>query len=103
VTNIDITPEDDYFGDNIKAMHSLLAKFSNYDMIDWIEKRGISTCIEDRGRVILESGKSRDLLDLLIRESNKNNTEIQTHFDISKIEKIDDIFSVHDVSGKVIQ
>lgn len=103
MTNIDITPEDDYFGENIKAMHSLLAKFSNYDMIDWIEKRGITTCVEDRGRVILESGKSKDLLELLLRESNKNNTEIQTRFDIAKIEKVDGIFFVHETSGNIIQ
>ncbi len=103
VTNIDITPEDDYFGENIKAMHSLLAKFSNYDMIDWIEKRGITTCVEDRGRVILESGKSKDLLDLLLGESRKNNTEIRTLSDIAKIEKIDDIFLVHLASWEVIE
>jgi len=103
VTNIDITPEDDYFGENIKAIHSLLAKFSNYDMIEWIEKHGISTCIEDRGRVILESGKSKDLLDLLIRESMKNNTEIQTRCDIVKIEKVDDIFLIHEASGKIVK
>ncbi|MDD5198108.1 MAG: aminoacetone oxidase family FAD-binding enzyme [Candidatus Gracilibacteria bacterium] len=103
VTNIDISPEDDYFGENIKAIHSLLAKFSNYDMIDWVEKHGIITCIEDRGRVILESGKSKDLLELLMRESQKNNTEIETRCDIVKIEKMDDVFLVHEASGKIIE
>lgn len=103
VTNIDITPEDDYFGENIKAIHSLLSHFSNYDMIDWVEKHGITTCIEDRGRVILESGKSKDLLDLLIRESTKNNTEIQTRCDIVKIEKVGDVFIVHEASGNTIE
>lgn len=103
MTNIDITPEDDYFGENIKAIHSLLSHFSNYDMIDWVEKHGITTCIEDRGRVILESGKSKDLLDLLIRESTKNNTEIRTRYDIVKIEKVDDIFIIHEASGNTIE
>lgn len=101
VTNIDISPEDDYFGENTKAMHGLLAKFSNYDMIEWIEERGIRTCIEDRGRVILESGKSKDLLNLLLDESRKNSTEIRTGCDIVKIEKADGIFLVHESSGKV--
>ena len=84
-------------------MHSLLAKFSNYDMIEWIEKRGITTCIEDRGRVILESGKSKDLLELLLRESTNNNTDIETRCDIVKIEKVDDIFLVHLASGNIIR
>lgn len=103
VTNIDISPEDDYFGENIKAMHGLLAKFSNYDMIEWIEKHGISTCIEDRGRVILESGKSKDLLNLLMAESEKNKTEIRTRYDIVKIEKVDDIFRAHDALGNIVE
>lgn len=103
VTNIDISPEDDYFGENTKIMHSLLSKFSNYDIIDWIEKRGIRTCIEDRGRVILESGKSKDLLDLLLKESGKNNTKIETRCEITKIEKVGDIFLIHESSGKITQ
>lgn len=103
MTNIDITPEEDYFGENVKATHSLFAKFSNYDMIDWVESHGISTCVEDRGRVILESGKSKDLLDLLIKESTKNGTEIRTHSDIVKIEKEGDIFSVQLASGETVQ
>ena len=103
MTNIDITPEDDYFGENIKAVHGLFAKFSNYDMIEWVEKHGITTCIEDRGRVILESGKSKDLLDLLIKESKKNNTEIQTGSDIVKVEKIDGIFNVETTRGEVFK
>jgi predicted flavoprotein YhiN len=72
-------------------------------MIEWVEKHGISTCIEDRGRVILESGKSKDLLDLLMSESTKNNTEIQTRCDIIKIEKQNDIFLVHLTSGDIIE
>lgn len=72
-------------------------------MIEWVEKHGISTCIEDRGRVILESGKSKDLLDLLMRESTKNNTEIRTKCDIVKIEKTDDIFLIHKASGEIIE
>lgn len=84
-------------------MHGLLSKFSNYDMIEWIEKHGISTCIEDRGRVILESGKSKDLLNLLMTESTVNNTEIQPGCDITKIEKVDNVFLIHVSNGEIIQ
>lgn len=87
----------------MKAIHSLLSKFSNYDMIDWVEKHGITTCVEDRGRVILASGKSKDLLDLLIRESTKNGTEIRTRFNITQIEKMDDIFRIHGNDGSIIE
>lgn len=39
VSNIDIEPERDYFGKNTKALHSLFKRFSNYDMMDWLESR----------------------------------------------------------------
>lgn len=103
MTNIDIEGEDDYFGENIKAIHSLFSRFSNYDMIDWVEKHGIRTCVEDRGRVILESGKSGELLDLLVRESEKNGTEIRTRCDIAKIEKMDDIFRIYGNDGSIVE
>ena len=39
VSNISIDPEEDYFGKNKKALFSLFKKFSNYDMISWLESR----------------------------------------------------------------
>lgn len=76
VSNIDIDPESDYFGKNTRALHSLLKRFSNYDMIDWLESRGVKTHIEDRGRIILHSGRATELVDILSRELEKNNTDI---------------------------
>lgn len=77
VSNIDIEPERDYFWKNTKALHSLFKRFSNYDMIDWIESRGVQTHIEDRGRIILHSGRATELVDILQKELHKNNTEIR--------------------------
>ncbi|NDK09942.1 aminoacetone oxidase family FAD-binding enzyme [Candidatus Gracilibacteria bacterium] len=76
VSNIDIEPERDYFGQNTKAMYSPFKQFSNYDMIGFLEDRGVATQIEDRGRIILASGKATELVDLLRRELISNNTEI---------------------------
>lgn len=76
VSNIDIEPERDYFGKNTKALHSLFKRFSNYDMIDWLESRGVQTHIEDRGRIILHSGRATELVDILQKELHTNNTEI---------------------------
>ncbi|MCH8518848.1 NAD(P)/FAD-dependent oxidoreductase [Candidatus Gracilibacteria bacterium] len=76
VSNIDIEAERDYFGKNTKALHSLFKRFSNYDMIDWLESRGVRTHIEDRGRIILHSGRATELVDILKQELEKNNTDI---------------------------
>lgn len=71
VSNIDIEAERDYFGKNTKAMFAPLSKFSNYDMINWLESRGVETHIEDRGRIILHSGRATELVDILHQELKK--------------------------------
>ncbi len=63
-------------------------------MIDWIESRGVKTHIEDRGRIILHSGKAQELLTLLESELKKNNTETRLHFAVEDIEKIDGVFVI---------
>lgn len=94
VSNIDINPEVDYFGKNKKALHALFSKFSNYDMIDWLESRGVKTHIEDRGRIILHSGKAQELVSLLDTELRKNNTQIVTNFAVEDVEKEGEIFLI---------
>lgn len=94
VSNIDIHPEQDYFWKNKKALLWLFKKFSNYDMISWLEERWIETHIEDRGRIILKSWKSADLVELLTRELRKNNVEIISEFSATDIEKNDDVFTI---------
>ena len=96
VSNIDIEAERDYFGKNTKALHSLLKRFSNYDMIDWLESRGVKTHIEDRGRIILHSGRATELVDILSRELEKNNTDIYYNSPAENIILRDDgFFEVH--------
>ena len=95
VSNISINPEEDYFGKNKKALYSLFKKFSNYDMISWLEERWVQTHIEDRGRIILHSGKSQELLVLLKKELALAGTEIRLNTPILDVEKEGEIFTVH--------
>lgn len=90
VSNIDIEPERDYFGRNTKAMYSPFKQFSNYDMISFLEDRWVPTQIEDRGRIILASGKAMELVDLLRKEMLKNNTEITLNSWVEDMKQLDD-------------
>lgn len=94
VSNISIDPEEDYFGKNKKALFSLFKKFSNYDMISWLEERWVQTHIEDRGRIILHSGKSQELLVLLQKELQNSNTEIRLNTPIFDVDKEGEVFKV---------
>jgi len=101
VSNIDIEAERDYFWKNTKALHSLFKRFSNYDMIDWLESRGVKTHIEDRGRIILHSGRATELVDILSRELEKNNTDIYYNSPADDIVlREDGMFEVRPVSGE---
>ncbi len=101
VSNIDITPENDYFGKNKKVLHSLFKKFSNYDMIDWLESRWVQTHIEDRGRIILHSGKAQELVTLLEKELRENNTQILCNFWVESLKKEDEIFVIQSWETKI--
>lgn len=101
VSNIDIEAERDYFGKNTKAMYSPLSKFSNYDMIDWLESRSVRTHIEDRGRIILHSGRALELVKILEKELHKNKTEILYNSAVSDVsEQENGLFEVSCGSGK---
>jgi predicted flavoprotein YhiN len=49
---------------------------------------------EDRGRLILESGDSRELLSVLLKASKNNNTEHRLDHEVLKIEKENELFNI---------
>lgn len=94
VSNMDIEPTRDYFGQNRKAMISIYNSFNNWDLMSWFAENWINIVEEDRWRLILESWDSRELLDVLVRESKRNNTEHSLNSEVLDISKKDDIFEV---------
>lgn len=90
VSNVDIEPERDYFGQNTKSLISMFKKYNNYDMISFFAENWVNIVEEDRGRLILESWDSKELLALLVKLATKNNSHILCdHWvvDINKPEK----------------
>lgn len=93
-SNANIDPLQDYFWQNKKALPSLFHKFWSQDMQQFLENNGIQTQQEDNGRLILKSGKAKQLNDFLIKLVQENNTEIQLNQNITKITKEKDIFKI---------
>jgi len=54
-------------------------------MIGFLQEHGIETVVEDNGRVILKSGKAKQLLDLLMKLSTENNVEIKNSIEIKEM------------------
>lgn len=92
-SNINIDAER-YFGSNKKMLPSVFHKFDNQDMQDFLKNNDIETQVEDSGRIILKSGKAKQLLDLLIQKAESNNTEIKLNQTITDIEKTWETFII---------
>ena len=61
-------------------------------MINFLRVHGIESKEEDAGRILLESNKSRQLVDFLMNE--KNATTILTKIEVLQVERIAEAFSV---------
>ena len=85
VSNIDIVPERDYFSQNKKFLLWVFAKYNNWDVQSFFAKNWVKIVEEDRGRLILKSWDSKELLDLLVKEAKQNNCEIKCNNDVKKI------------------
>lgn len=94
VSNIDIEVERDYFGQNKKALIWMFKKYNQYDIMSFFAENGINIVEEDRGRLILESWDSRELLELLLKKSKENNTNIVCNSSVVDVMKMGEKFEV---------
>lgn len=88
VSNMDIQPTRDYFTQNKKFLHSIFARYSQWDIMSFFAENGVAIVEEDRSRLILESGNSRELLSCLLDNLEKNNGEVKIEQDVVDIEPI---------------
>ena len=94
VSNINIEPERDYFGQNKKALKSIFTRYNQWDIMSWFSENWINIVEEDRWRLILESWDSRELLNVLVKKANNNNSKIITKQDVKEINKSWEIFEI---------
>lgn len=94
VSNIDIEVERDYFSQNKKALISIFKRYNQWDIQSFFAENWINIVEEDRWRLILESGDSKELVNLLLKKVKENNCDIRLNSDVKKINKQDDIYEV---------
>ena len=93
-SNMYIDIEEDYFGKNKKFLFSVFSKFSNYDMIEFLEKNGVKTKIEEHGRILLDSNKSTDIIELLVDKVRDNDVELELNTELLDLKKKWNIFHI---------
>jgi len=59
-------------------------------MIDFLQGHGVETVVEDHGRVLLKSGKAKELLELLTHSAHENDVEISLSQNVLKIQHLPD-------------
>lgn len=103
VSNIDIEVDRDYFWQNKKALISVFNKYNQWDIQSFFAENWINIIEEDRGRLILESWDSKELLKLLENKVIENKCEIRCNYDVKKINKVWEIFFIETEEGKKYQ
>lgn len=70
---------------NGKFLYSAFNKFSNTDLINFLNKNGLNTKVERGGRVFPASDKSNDVLNFFIKMLRQNNVNIYYNSRVTEI------------------
>ena len=73
------------YGKNGKFLHSAFNKFSNKDIVNFFESRGLKTKVEKNNKVFTISDSSKDVVDCLEKYLRENKVEIQYNSPVEKI------------------
>ena len=93
-TSKDIREIVNAFGRNGKFLYGALTRFSNIDLINFFEIRGVKLKEERGMRMFPVSDKSETILNCLLLELNKKGVDIIYNFHTSAVKKTDNGFQV---------
>jgi len=79
----------DKYGDKKNYMKKILKRFTNEDVINFFEERGLVFVKDKNGKYFPKSMRAKDVLNILLEEISKNGHEIKTDSKVVKIAKGD--------------
>jgi predicted Rossmann fold flavoprotein len=82
------TTADNYFSNNTHFCKSALSRYTPYDFVALVDKHEVPWYEKEQGQLFCEN-RSKDILDILLRECSESNVEIRLRCEISKIKKQD--------------
>lgn len=102
-TSKDIDEMVKAFGENGGFLYGVLSQFSNQDVIDFFESRGVALKEERGDRIFPVSNKSSSILYCLLEELKKRGVSLIYNFDIKKITKDNnDYFKIANGKGCIL-
>jgi predicted Rossmann fold flavoprotein len=77
----------DKYGDKKNYMKKILKRFTNEDVINFFQERGLEVVKDKNGKYFPKSMRAKDVLNVLLEEISKNGHEIKTDSKVVKIAK----------------
>ena len=71
--------------ENSKFLYSSFNKYTNQDIIKFLNKQGVATKIERGGRIFPVTDRAQDVLEAFKRKLKELNVQIKTNFEVTKI------------------
>jgi predicted Rossmann fold flavoprotein len=83
------------YGDNGRFLRHALLNFTNRDLVAFFHDHGCPTIAGEGGKIFPVTRRSRDVLDVLLRECERKNVEIRCNEPVRRVESGDGRFVVH--------
>ena len=93
---------DGYHGDDVSFAQNALSKFPPEETIQWFRSLGLFTVTEASGRVYPYSDQANSVVDVLRFALDKPNILLKTGFDVSRVKRVNDGFSVENNETSVL-
>jgi len=81
-----------HYGDNHRFLKHALLSFTNDDLMEYFGRQGLEMLVREDGKVFPRSLRSRDVLDVLLRECEKTGVEIFYGNKVLSLEKAEGYF-----------
>ena len=97
-SNINVSPEH-YVGTKKESLFGMFSKFNHQDIQSFLENNQVATNLENNGRLLVKSGKSREVLDLLLHTLAQQEKNILTKHEVLSIHKDGETFTIETTQG----
>lgn len=84
----------DHYGDHGRFLRPALQSFTNRELIDFFEERGLTMIREESGKIFPATMRSKDVLKVLIDELESNGIRIECGQDVKSVSRTDEGFIV---------
>ncbi len=91
-----------HYGDNANFIKHALKKFTNNDVIEYFASRGLEITEDKNGKLFPQSGKSSDILQILVNQCKKNSHHFQLNEPVNNITFSKGLFHVNSVKQQYL-